>query len=98
MSKEFEWEDLPFRDPETHSRTHAGMILYVQVTGKRLMTMNLFLYLFVAPARLITGTTYPLFFNAWFPLDLNKLPGYSIMFTMQIIIIIIIIIIIFSCT
>ena len=84
LSKEFEWGNLSMDHKNMNSHTNADILSRVQIISVRLLLVDFLLHFSGIAVRGITGTPYPLFFNAWLPLDVTELPGYIIMFTMQV--------------
>ena len=84
LSKEFEWGNLSMEYRDTNSHTNANTLSRVQIISVRLLILDFLVHFSGIAVRGITGTPYPLFYNAWLPLDVTELPGYIIMFTMQV--------------
>ena len=87
LTKAFTWDSLPTRYADTGSRTNAGMISLMLYVVPRFSILFTTLHCCNFVIRALTGIKYPLFFNAWLPIEVNEFPGYLIILSIQVILI-----------
>ncbi|XP_021936578.1 odorant receptor 4-like [Zootermopsis nevadensis] len=83
MATSFTWSELPVRDPVTGSKTTAYWIQRSQVLAWRTANIVVISHVLYLALRIVTNSANPLFFNAWFPFDLNNTLGYSFVLVLQ---------------
>jgi hypothetical protein len=84
MAASFTWSELPIRDPVTGARTVAGWIDRTQVLAWRVANIVMVSHVVYLTLRIVTKSANPLFFNAWFPFDLDNTLAYSSVLVFQV--------------
>ena len=84
MAKEFTWHEFPDKDPDTGFRTMASWIHYIQrlvrITAPTLIISHTMYFMVRALTKIGNG----LYFEGWFPVDIDTWPGYIIVLAVQV--------------
>lgn len=84
MATCFTWSELPTRDPDTGNRTLAASVARSQVLAWRVANLVILSHVLYLILRILTKNANPVFFNAWFPFDLDNILGYSFVLILQV--------------
>jgi len=84
MATEFTWSELPTRNPVTGSRTLAGWIARSQTLAWSVANFVLGSHALYLVLRIVTKNANPVFFNAWFPFDLDNGLLYTLVLVLQV--------------
>jgi hypothetical protein len=84
MATTFTWSELPTKHPVTGSTTVAGWIERTQTLAWRVANIVTVSHVLYLSLRIATNSANPVFFNAWFPFDMNSKLGYPCVLIFQV--------------